>query len=380
MKVSYDLRFAHLPCGSWPYVANVIEILMGEHPETQWRVYHNDWSPPQQEIVETLRSRFSGENGRLELRKVKARCLSLRHHLEFSRIHDDADVYHYLHFDLPLGMRRIPLVVTIHDLYPLVLPGYCSAAKRGFFRFIARRNAHRAAAVITVSKSTRNDIVEQLSVPEDKIKVIPQGYSQKFRVIDDEGRLGRVRREHRLPERFILYTGNHKYHKNLRRLLQAYAALPRDMRSGIPMVLTGPITEETRQLQELARQLDIESLVSFTGLVPMADLPAMYNLASLLVLPSIYEGFGIPLVEAMACGTPVACADAAAMPEVVGDAGRLFDPYSVDDMTEALAAAVSNDIDNENVRQGCLERAKRYSWEHTAQLTYEVYKSVARGG
>ena len=379
MRISYDLRFAHLPCGSLPYVSNVIRILVRRHPETSWRIYHNTWSAPQQEIVRLLQRDQDNqtEKGRIDYRPVRFGCLSLRHHLEFLRYHDDADLYHYLHFDLPLGMRKIPVVVTIHDLYPLVLPGYCSAVKRGCFKFIAQRNARRATRVITVSKNTKKDIIEHLDIPAEKVIVINQGYSPEFHPIDDDEFLNGIRGKYDLPVKFILYTGNHKSHKNLARLLEAYERLPGKLRKAFPIVLTGPITAETQKLTEQAHNLNIDKQVKFIGMIPGDDLPALNNLASILVLPSVYEGFGIPLVEAMACGTPVLCSNAGAMPDVVADAGQLFDPYDIEQISQTLKEALENDVDNPVVRQSCLGRAEMFSWEKTAQQTYQLYESIA---
>jgi len=379
MKVSYDLRFAHLPCGSWPYVSQVIEIMVRQYPQTAWKIYHNPSSKPQQEIVRRLKSLYgNADDGRqLSYQPVKCNCLSLAHHVEFLRFKDDSDVYHYLHFDMPLGMRKIPLVFTVHDLYPLVLPEYCSELKKKFFRYICQENARRAAGVITVSQNTKKDILEHLDIPEEKITVIPQGYSTGFRPIDDVDALKGIAEKYQLPQSFLLYTGNHKPHKNLARLFQAYAILPAALRQEMHLVLTGPITADTENLRQLAMKLGIDRQIKFIGLIDPDDLPGLYNLACLLVLPSLYEGFGLPPLEAMACGKPVVCARAGALPEVVGSAGRLFDPYDVDDIASVLTEAIDKDINDPLRRNMLLGRAAEFGWEKTAQKTYQLYEEIA---
>ncbi|OPZ99489.1 MAG: D-inositol 3-phosphate glycosyltransferase [Planctomycetes bacterium ADurb.Bin412] len=372
MKISFDLRFAHLPGGGGVYTAELLKALVRTRPQIRWHIYHNPESRRQQAVITEL----SNEGANLETTAVKAPCLSVRQHWQFRTFHDDADVYHYPHFDMPLGMRGIPLVMTIHDLYPLTLPGYCSPLKRQYFYRLARHNARRASRVITISQHTQRDIQQWLQCPPEKIRLIPQGYSRQYRPIQDSRLLAEVREKHRLPEKFILYVGNHKPHKNLARLLEGYRLLPRETRQEYALVLTGPISQYTKTLQDLAERLDLRPQVQFLGLIGEEDLPALYNLASLCVLPSLYEGFGLPLVEAMACGTAVACSNAAAIPEVVGSAGRLFDPLDPQAISQAILQAIQNDVGKTGIRQKCLDQAAKFSWEKTAAQTWQVYQEL----
>lgn len=303
------------------------------------------------------------------------------HMIYQSSFNDNRDIlsqlYHYLHFDMPLGMRGIPLVVTIHDLYPLTVDGYCSLSKRCFFRHVTRANTRRASRVIAISEHTKRDLMEHLDVPSEKIVVIPQNHSDSYRPIDDSALLEEVRTRYDLPARFILYTGNHKSHKNLARLIRAYGRLPAGLQGEFKLVLTGRPDGRARQLQRIAADLGLSDSVKFIGWVDPADLPMLYNLSSLAVLPSIYEGFGLLPLEAMACGVPVACSDATAIPEVVGRAGRLFDPYDIDSICSTIELALEQDLGNVEVRRGCLEQASRFSQEATADMTWRVYELVA---
>jgi len=371
MRISFDLRFASLPGGGRVYAQKLLPALVREYPELQWRIYHNPQCRFQQEIIRQIK----GEA--MELRAVRSRCLSLGQHREFLRFRDNADLYHYLHFDAPLGMRGIATVVTIHDLYPLTVKGYCSAPKRAYFYRVARYNAKRAAKIIAISQHTKNDIVEHLGVAESRVDVIPQSQAPCYHPIEDRGRLEDIRRKYRLPENFIFYTGNHKPHKNLARLLDAYAHLPETIREDFPLILTGSISREARVLRERAAAMKIENHFCFTGWVDEQDLPGLYNLASLVVQPSMYEGFGLAPLEAMACGRPVVCSNSTAVPEVVGTTGRVFDPYQVEDITRALREALEKDIDNPELREKCLRQAAKFSEKKTAELTRQCYRSVA---
>ena len=378
LTISLDLRFAHLPGGGRVYVQNLAPVLVSTHPQVRWRLYHNRFCPHQQQIIQQLRNSLAQQNqpDNLELHPVGSKCLSLKQHLEFLRFHDDADLYHYLHFDLPLGMRHLPLVVTIHDLYPLTVPNYCSTAKRAYFSRMARSSARRAAAVIAISQHTKNDIVRLLDVPPQKISVVPQSHSPAYQPIDDHESLDLVRKKYQLPEKFIFYTGNHKLHKNLARLIKAYAQLATARQKEFPLILTGQIDAEAQELLTLAEKLQIKKSVTFIGWADQVDLPGLYNLCSLAVSPSYYEGFGFLPLEAMACGKPVVCSNATAIPEVVGSVARLFDPVSVEQITAALQEALENDVDNPQLKQSALAQAAKFSVQKTADETFQVYQKV----
>lgn len=378
LTISLDLRFAHLPGGGRVYVQKLAPALVATHPQIHWRLYHNRFCPHQQQIIQLLRNSLAQHNqsDNLQLRPVGSKCLSLKQHLEFLHFHDDANLYHYLHFDLPLGMRGVPLVVTIHDLYPLTVPNYCSTAKRAYFSRMARSSARRAAAIIAISQHTKNDIVRLLDVPPEKISVVPQSHSPEYRPIDDQEFLKQVRQKYQLPKKFIFYTGNHKRHKNLTRFIQAYARLAPAQQKEFPLILTGQIDAEARELLILAEKLQVSNSVKFIGWADQADLPGLYNLCSLAVLPSSYEGFGLLPLEAMACGKPVACSNATAIPEVVGPVARLFDPDSIEQITAALQKSLKNDVDNPQLKQSALAQAAKFSVQKTADETFQIYRKV----
>jgi len=379
MKISFDLRFAHLPGGGRVYVRRLITTLLPEYPDNHWVLYHNRWCPHQQEIIRGLYSLVLPEcYGNIELRSVHAPILSLRHHIEFLRFHDTSELYHYPHFDLPLGLRRVPIMITLHDLYPLSDVGYCSAVKRAYFYRLTRRAVRRAVRVIAISEYTKNEAVRLLNVPAEKITVVPQSHDPVHHPIDDIELLSRIREKYNLSKRFIFYTGNHKPHKNLVRLLNSYARLSGELRREYPLVLAGGLSPQTKQLVLQTTELGIEKDVVFLGWVAAEDLPALYNLASLVVLPSLYEGFGYAVVEALACGTAVACSNGGAIPEVAGTTARFFDPYSEEEMTAALAMSLANDVDNPQVCEAGIRRAEQFSIYKTARLTYKVYQEAMK--
>ncbi len=381
MKISLDLRFARLPCGGRTYTTELTRHLLQIPSDDQWHFYHNPWCTSQQEIITQIQADHLDRvtDGQITFTEIQKPSLTLAHHLSFRGQGRKTDLYHYLHFDMPCSMKAPAQVITIHDLYPLTIPRYCSQLKKLYFYLVTRRNARHVDRVIGVSTRTRSDIIMHLDIPEEKITVIPHGYSERFHRIKDPDVLGLIRECYDLPERFVLYTGTHKPHKNLPRFLRAYARLNEPIRKFFPLYLTGPETDDTRFLRTLIDDLRIDRNVHFLGMVPSENMPALYNLASLYVLPSLYEGFGFGPLEAMACGTPVACSNAGALPEVVGHAGWLFDPYSVEGMSDVLHHALENDVGDPRVRQDCLQQARKFSWDKTARMTYEVYRQAVNG-
>ena len=376
LSIAYDLRFAHRTGGGAVYTSQLLQFLVKEHHPVEWRIFYNPASQSQQKIIRRLRN--FPNHPTLNLQPVHSPLLSLRQHWEFLRHRPEVDLYHYPHFDAPLGLRKIPLVLTVHDLYPLTVADYCSPAKRAYFRHLAGANVRRAAAVITISQHSKKDLMEHLGVPEQKITVTPLGFSTDFHPIDEPDYLQAIRQKYQLPHEFIFYCGNLKPHKNLRRLLQAYASLPESLRRNFPLRFTGQPAACDKGLLTLTGDLGLNQDLSFLGWVDQNDLPALYNLASLLVLPSLYEGFGLTPLEALACGTCVVCSNAAAVPEVVGSTGRLFDPYHIDEITAALAAALEHDVNCPKTRRACLDRAAQFSWKKTARQTFQLYQTVAQ--
>ncbi|MBN1437014.1 MAG: glycosyltransferase family 4 protein [Sedimentisphaerales bacterium] len=383
IKIALDLRLADLPGGGFSYAAHLLPALLALKQPVQWQIYHNPNSIPQNQIIQQLASATTAPTNtnlpdNIELRPVRSRCLSLTQHLEFFFTPSNAQIYHYLHFDMPLGIRNLPLVITIHDLYPISIPHYCSPLKRAYFHHLTKHNCQRAAAVIAISQYTKADIIRLLGIPENKIFVVPQSQAAQFQPIQDPDILQPVQQRYHLPQNFIFYTGNHKPHKNLDRLIQAYARLPQSLRREFPLVLTGRVGPDTAPLQNRAQQLNITDSVRFLNWVEEDDMPAIYNLASLVVLPSLYEGFGLAPLEAMACGTCVACSNTTAIPEVVGKLGRLFDPTNIDQITNAIQNALTKDFPNTQLVAAHIKHAANFSKQKTAQMTFDVYQHTIR--
>lgn len=283
------------------------------------------------------------------------------------------DLYHALAFVAPVILTA-PMVVTVYDLSFLRFPARLSAARRLYLRSMTGLTCARARRVLAISQSTADDLVALLGVPASKIDVTPLGYDrERFRVLE-LAELERLRLKQKLPERFWLYVGTLEPRKNLSLLLRAYERLSPAER--LPLVLGGGIGWQGQDVLADIECLGLRDSVKHVGFIPASDLPLWYNCAEAFLYPSVFEGFGLPVLEAMACGTPVVTSDASSLPEVAGKAGKRLPPNDVDRWTYELKDVKFNESWRNSARSRGLERAKLFSWARTAELTLGTYRKV----
>jgi len=295
------------------------------------------------------------------------------------------DLLHALAFVAPL-LSRCPSVVTIYDLSFLLYPESFKRAKRFYLGLFTRLSARRARRIIAISESTKRDVVRLLGVPPEKVEVVYCGIDEAFRPLAEE-QVAAFRSKRGLPERFILFVGTIEPRKNVTRLIEAFA----DLRSfdvaqdtfaicDLRLVIGGAKGWFYQDVFARVEELGLEDKVIFPGYIPVSELPLWYNAAELFVYPSLYEGFGLPPLEAMACGTPVVAANTSSLPEVVGEAGLIVDPLDVEGLAEAMRRALDDEALRQEMREQGLERAKGFSWTKTAQETVQVYRRAMEGG
>jgi len=289
------------------------------------------------------------------------------------------DVAHVPYFAPPL-YPSIPTVVTIHDLIPLILPAYKGSILVRFYTRLVSMTAKRSAAIITDSHSSKRDIINLLKIPGERTHVIPLAADERFRP-RVETELDRVRRKYSLPQEFILYLGGFDQRKNMKTLFKALRGLKERLGDRCPLVIAGTLPNKDTPFfphpRRLAEEAGVTDAVHFIGWVPEEEKPALYSLATLFLYPSLYEGFGLPPLEAMSCGTPVIASNAASLPEVVGDGGVLVDPQEPTSWAEAMVALLTSPQKREELSAKAVEQAKKFSWRKTARETLEVYKRVA---
>jgi glycosyltransferase involved in cell wall biosynthesis len=278
----------------------------------------------------------------------------------------NVDLYHSPYYLMPY--RPGPAtVVTVYDLMPLVSAKGFSPLKRAALIAAHRLAFHTARRIITLSNAARADFIERFHLPPEKIVVIPPGLAPHFTPPSPEA-VNEFRKQWELPQDYLLTVGINKPHKNLPRLVRAYAALPAD---APPLVLAGPDDPRYPQAREAAAKLGQK--VIFAGRIPEAQLPLLYAGAILFVQPSLIEGYGLPVIEAMACGTPVLCSDAPGLTEAADGAAMLFNPQQIESMTQALSRALADSALRGDLRARGLRRAQKLTWTRAAEATLKVY-------
>ena len=288
-----------------------------------------------------------------------------------------SDVFHATDHLLP-PLRRAGSVFTVHDLIFLHFPEYHLPLNRWYLSLMLPRFLRRADALIAVSENTKRDVVKLMQIPPDKITVIYEGVNPAYRPLDDSAARDRVREKYRLPAEYILYFGTLEPRKNLLTLLDAYHALLVRGQAIPSLVLAGRKGWLYQPVFARVRALGLEDRVHFTDYVDEQDAPVIMNAASVFVYPSLYEGFGLPPLEAMACGTPVICSNASSLPEVVGDGGLLFEPRDVGALANAIARVLADAELRTQLRARGIEQARKFTWERAARETLAVYQAVEK--
>lgn len=285
------------------------------------------------------------------------------------------DIIHGPRSVLPL-LSGAKSVVTIHDLAFIHFPEVIRYSPINYWPVFVRRSAIRADHIIAVSKNTKKDIIRLFDIPENRITVTYEGCGDHFKKVTDKSSLATLSERYGLPERFILYVGNIEPRKNLGILLQALILLMKNHSLELKLVIVGKKGWLYSDFFKLIKQLYLENSIVFTGYVEDKDLPGIYSLADVFVYPSKYEGFGLPLLESMACGTPVIASNTSSIPEIVGASGLLFSPNRPDELAACINQLVNDPGLRARLVQSGIERSKLFSWKKMAMETLQIYGRV----
>ncbi len=368
-RIGIDARLTYYTQGGIAqYTQHLIRALAALEPAHEFLILH---------------SRKDTRNLAITPDQRRIRCWTPAHH-RFERLALAVEIaplrLHLLHspdFIPPLD-GRYRSVITVHDLAFLRYPQFLTAASRRYYNNQIAAAVARADAIIAVSEATRADLLDLLNVPPQKITVIAEAAGEQFHPIPPE-EVKRLRAKRSLPTGYILFVGTIEPRKNINGLLHAYAHLRTILPDAPPLVVVGKRGWLDEEVFTLCKDLALEQWVIWYGSADPADLPALYSGAAVFCLPSFYEGFGLPSLEAMACGTPVIVSNCSSLPEVVGEAGLLVNPHDASEIAEALRRVLTDSDLAAEMRQRGLQRAAMFSWAETARQTLALYERTLEG-
>jgi glycosyltransferase involved in cell wall biosynthesis len=383
MRIGINALFLEHPeTGSGQYTRNLLQALAKADPTNEYLLISPGPAPSVSEFQLPISNpQFPTSNFQLptsNLRENLAKLWFEQAAFPLACRHLDLDLAHVPYFASPL-FSAMPTVVTVHDLIPLILPAYRGSPLVRLYTRLVAAAARKTEAIITVSQASEQDIVRCLHIPPERVHVTYEAAGEAFQPVEDEDQRAAIRQKYALPERYFLYLGGFDQRKNLSTLLRAFALLvnkqqrPRLVIAGQVPARESPVFPDPRRL---AKELGVEERVIFTGWVPEEDKPPLYSEATAFVFPSLYEGFGLPAAEALACGTPVIASNRSSLPEVVGEGEILVEPIDAEALAEAMEMLLVDDALRAELRQRALTQASKFSWKQTALETLAVYRKV----
>ena len=368
MRVAIDARKLH-DFGIGTYIRNLLRHLARLDADTEYVLLCHE---PDLGVAPQL-----GRNFRAVLEPSPNYSIREQLHVPWLLLREKPDVYHSPHYVLPPAIR-CRSVVTIHDTIHLTFPQYLpNRLAYVYAKTSMWAAARRSNRILTVSEASKRDIVRQLDVPPGKVVVVYNAIDERFSREPDAEDVARVRERFQLDQRFMLYVGNIKPHKNLVRLIEAFHELRRGELDDLKLLIIGDEISKFPALRRAVHQYKLHKHVRFLGYLSDDKLAIMYRLASVFVFPSLYEGFGLPPLEAMACGTPVVTSNVSSLPEVAGDAAVLVDPYDTGSIVEGLRRVLTTPALAAEMRRKGLLRAREFSWEQSVGKTHRLYQEIA---
>jgi glycosyltransferase involved in cell wall biosynthesis len=382
MRVAFNGLFLQEPhTGTGRYTYNLLQSLGRVDGINEYLVL----SPHQPKVIPDTPSTFTWKTvpvGRLGISENVEKVVWEQRTFPQAAKHADARVMHVPHFAPPLRGHGIPTIVTIHDVINLRLPVYRASASAQLYGRLVQRAVRHTALIITVSEFSKRDIVETLGVPEERVRVVSEAPAAQYRRVTDGERLREVCARYGLGERFVLNVGGMDARKNIAGLIGAFAAVYHQLRDPeLRLFIAG----EVKRLGSSPLFPDWRPLAATFGVldrivclpVDEADLPALYSAAVCFAFASHYEGFGLPPLEAMACGAPIVCSNRTSLPEVVGSAGMLIDPDDPDAFGNAILRVLTLPPVHDDLRLRGLARVRQFSWDQVAVETSALYAEVA---
>jgi glycosyltransferase involved in cell wall biosynthesis len=368
LRIGIDARKLH-DFGIGTYIRNLLRQLARLDRDTEFVVFCR---PEDREALTAL-----GENFRPVAEHAANYSIGEQFSIPLAVWRERVTLFHAPHYVLP-ALVRCRSVVTIHDCIHLMFPQYLpSRLALQYARTSIALATSRATRVMTVSESSKRDILRFFEAPAEKIDVIYNAYDERFTVEPREEDVVRVRERYQLHDEFVLYAGNVKPHKNLERLIDAFDLVRKRGLDHLKLVIIGDDISKYTALRRAVHQHQLHKFVRFLGYLPEETLAVMYRLAGVFVFPSLYEGFGLPPLEAMASGTPVVTSNVSSLPEVAGDAAVLVDPYDAHAIAEGIHRVLTDETLRRDLRKKGVARAGMFSWETSVRRVHKIYMQVA---
>ncbi len=370
MRIAIDIRKLH-DFGVGTYVRNLIRHLARLDRDTQYIFL---CQREDRRLVQAL-----GNNFRAVPERSGPYSLTEQLMVPFDLGRTRATLFHAPHYVLP-PLAPCRSIVTIHDCIHLRFPQYLpNRLAHAYARAQLWAATRRASRILTVSESSKQDILRFCRVPEAKVTVIYNAIDERFSIEPTEDEMVRVRERYQLPKRFVMYAGNVKPHKNLERLIDAFVLLRRSGLNDLGLLITGSEISRYAILRRAVHRCNLHKHVRFLGYQPEETLAVLYRLADVFVFPSLCEGFGLPPLEAMASGTPVVASNTSSLPEVLGDAAVLIDPYDPESIADGMRRVLENEDLRTNLCTRGFARVQEFSWEQSVKRTRQIYEEVATG-
>jgi glycosyltransferase involved in cell wall biosynthesis len=369
VRIGIDARKLH-DFGIGTYIRNLLKQLARLDRETEFVVLVR---PADVATVAAL-----GRNFRAVAERAPNYSLSEQIRIPLALRRERVTLFHAPHYVLP-PLVRCRSVVTIHDCIHLMFPQYLpNRLALAYARTSIVLAARRATRVLTVSESSKRDILRFVDIPADKIDVIYNAYDERFGFEPHEADVVRVRERYQLHDEFVLYAGNVKPHKNIERLIEAFYLVRQRGLDHLKLVVIGDEISKYAALRRAVHAHQLHKYVRFLGYLPEETLAVLYRLAGVFVFPSLYEGFGLPPLEAMASGTPVVTSNVSSLPEVAGDAAVLVDPYHPESIADGIERVLCDHSLRRELRAKGLLRARQFSWEASVKRVREIYGETAQ--